>query len=121
MRLVIARWALPFPTPLVPIRGFVIGASVGNRGRGESAITFGSIPQDLVLVANEQNAVIGDSEAKVEIEFRAADEVRQAHAAEVPTYTPAFDVTPAYLVTGIITEHGIAAPQELSQLLGDLR
>jgi methylthioribose-1-phosphate isomerase len=29
---------------------------------------------------------------------------------------PAFDVTPARLVTGIITERGIAKPHELNQL-----
>ena len=48
------------------------------------------------------------SGAEVVIEERAADEVRQAHAASVPVYNPAFDVTPAHLVTGIITEHGIS-------------
>jgi methylthioribose-1-phosphate isomerase len=29
---------------------------------------------------------------------------------------PAFDVTPARLVTGIITERGLASPKKLSQL-----
>lgn len=33
-----------------------------------------------------------------------------------PAANPAFDVTPARLVTGIITEHGIAAPADLSDL-----
>ena len=31
---------------------------------------------------------------------------------------PAFDVTPAALVTGIITERGIAAPAALAELFG---
>ncbi|MEM1367445.1 MAG: S-methyl-5-thioribose-1-phosphate isomerase [Cyanobacteria bacterium P01_H01_bin.15] len=31
-------------------------------------------------------------------------------------YNPAFDVTPAHLVTGIITEHGVFNPAELHQL-----
>ncbi len=44
----------------------------------------------------------------VPIEERDADEVRMPHAADVPVYNPAFDVTPATLVTGIITEQGIA-------------
>jgi len=49
------------------------------------------------------------------IEERAADEVRKfggvATAPEdVPVYNPAFDVTPALLVAGIITEYGVARP-----------
>lgn len=38
------------------------------------------------------------------------DEVRQGHAAPVAAFNPAFDVTPAELVTGVITERGIARP-----------
>ena len=35
--------------------------------------------------------------------------------AEIPCYNPAFDVTPAELITAIITEYGIArAPYEES-------
>ena len=59
------------------------------------------------------------SGAEVTIEERLADEVRQQHAAQVNVYNPAFDVTPAELVTGIITEHGIARhADELQALLG---
>lgn len=51
----------------------------------------------------------------IPIEMRSADEVRQGFGAltapaEVACYTPAFDVTPAQLVQGIITEKGIIAP-----------
>ena len=56
----------------------------------------------------------------VEIEERSAGEVLGDHAARVPVRNPAFDVTPAELVSGIITEHGIArAPlaQTLAALL----
>jgi len=35
---------------------------------------------------------------------------------EVEFYNPAFDVTPAELITAIITEHGAFAPGELQQL-----
>jgi methylthioribose-1-phosphate isomerase len=35
----------------------------------------------------------------------------------VDFYNPAFDVTPAELITGIITEHGVFAPGELKQNL----
>ena len=46
--------------------------------------------------------------ADVTIEQRPAEEVLGDHAANVTARNPAFDVTPANLVSGIITEHGIA-------------
>ena len=58
----------------------------------------------------------------VKIEERAGDEVRQGHAAPVAAFNPAFDVTPAELVTGVITEHGIARPplaETLPRLLAE--
>ena len=49
----------------------------------------------------------------VAIEQRSDDEVRRGESAVVAAYNPAFDVTPARLVTGIITDRGIAeAPLE---------
>jgi methylthioribose-1-phosphate isomerase len=54
----------------------------------------------------------------VNIEERDVDEVLASHAARVNVYNPAFDVTPAQLVTGIITERGIAHnAQDLAQLM----
>ena len=50
------------------------------------------------------------SGAEVPIEERAEQEVRQEHAALVPAFNPAFDVTPAALVTAVITELGLAKP-----------
>jgi methylthioribose-1-phosphate isomerase len=51
----------------------------------------------------------------ITIESRAADEVRRVHGTAVApkgvdAYNPAFDVTPARLVTGIVTEIGVARP-----------
>jgi methylthioribose-1-phosphate isomerase len=46
--------------------------------------------------------------SEVPIEQRAAGEVLGGHAAAVKVSNPAFDVTPAALVAGIITERGIA-------------
>ncbi len=46
--------------------------------------------------------------ADVVIEQRHPDEVLGTAAARVAVHNPAFDVTPAALVTGIITENGIA-------------
>jgi methylthioribose-1-phosphate isomerase len=49
----------------------------------------------------------------IHIEQRHADEVLQVAGvglaeADTPVFNPAFDVTPAALVTGIITDRGIA-------------
>ena len=57
----------------------------------------------------------------VKIERRGEEEVRQGHAARVSAFNPAFDVTPAELVTAVITERGIARPplaESLPALLG---
>ncbi len=51
--------------------------------------------------------------SQIPIEERAADELG---AGDVPVANPAFDVTPANLITGIITEHGIVAPGELASV-----
>jgi len=53
--------------------------------------------------------------ADIPIEERDPDEVRRGFGrltapADCPVYNPAFDVTPAELITGIITEHGILRP-----------
>jgi len=50
--------------------------------------------------------------AQIPIEERAADELG---AGDVPVANPAFDVTPAALIGGIISERGIAAAGELEQ------
>jgi methylthioribose-1-phosphate isomerase len=56
-----------------------------------------------------------DSGDEIVIEERAAEEVRHAGGAlltadDTPCRNPAFDVTPAELVTALVTERGIAAP-----------
>jgi methylthioribose-1-phosphate isomerase len=53
--------------------------------------------------------------AKIPIEHRSGDEVRAGFGrltapAEVPVYSPAFDVTPASLISGIVTERGVIDP-----------
>jgi methylthioribose-1-phosphate isomerase len=55
--------------------------------------------------------------ADVPIEQRPASEVRGEHAADVPVNNPAFDVTPASLVSGIITERGVFAPADLASAM----
>ena len=59
---------------------------------------------------------------EIEIEERAADEVRHAGGAlltgaDTPCRNPAFDVTPAELVTALVTERGIAAPPTRASVL----
>ena len=76
-----------------------------------------------------------DGLADVPIEERDPREVREVagldaagrHATvriaadTTPVANPAFDITPAHLVTGIITERGVAAPAELSALFPERR
>ena len=52
------------------------------------------------------------SGAAIPIEERAADELG---AGEVPVVNPAFDVTPAALISGVVSERGIARAAELGQ------
>jgi methylthioribose-1-phosphate isomerase len=53
--------------------------------------------------------------ADIPIEVRDPDEVRRGFGrltapADVPVFTPAFDVTPAELVTAIVTDRGVVVP-----------
>jgi methylthioribose-1-phosphate isomerase len=57
---------------------------------------------------------------EIPIEQRNASEVTTIHGShpvapkDVPVYNPAFDVTPAEFITGIITERGVFKPGELA-------
>lgn len=78
---------------------------------------------------------IVDGLAEVPIEERSAAEVREVAGADAQgspsrvrvvdgatsVANPAFDVTPARLVTGLITERGVAAPGALASLFPDHR
>lgn len=62
------------------------------------------------------------SGTEIPIEERNPQEIYQVGfsricPAGVDFYNPAFDVTPAHLITGIITEHGVFSPAELSSKL----
>lgn len=48
----------------------------------------------------------------IRIEERAAAELG---AGNVPAINPAFDITPAHLISGIISERGVVIPEELAQ------
>lgn len=65
------------------------------------------------------------SGSEIPIEYRDAEEVRviqgrQVAPAGVSCYTPAFDVTPAELIAGIITERGIIRPVNADEVCGVL-
>ncbi|KAG1659346.1 Methylthioribose-1-phosphate isomerase [Nymphon striatum] len=58
----------------------------------------------------------------IPIEERSQDEIKTIGGTyiapkEINCWNPAFDVTPASLITGIITERGVYPPSELSKLL----
>lgn len=61
------------------------------------------------------------SGADIPIEQRNPAEVRTIHGSypiapnNVPVYNPAFDVTPAEIISGIITERGVFKPHELAK------
>ena len=59
--------------------------------------------------------------AEIPIEERSADEIRRLQGVvtapqDAPAYNPAFDVTPAELITGIITEYGVIKPPYLENI-----
>ncbi len=63
--------------------------------------------------------------SRIPIEERAADEVitwggHRTGPAEVPVWNPAFDVTPAALVTAIITDRGVYAPAAVAETVHPL-
>ncbi len=58
------------------------------------------------------------SGAEVIIEQRAAEEVLGTRAAEVPVYNPAFDVTPARLVSSLVTDRGRVEHPAETDLIG---
>jgi methylthioribose-1-phosphate isomerase len=56
--------------------------------------------------------------ARIPVEERDAEEVRtfqgcRAARPDVPVFNPAFDITPARLITAFITEHGVIKPHRL--------
>jgi methylthioribose-1-phosphate isomerase len=66
------------------------------------------------------------SGAQIPIEQRDPEEVacgwgRRTAPENVAVYNPAFDVTPAELLAGIITERGVIAPDRLAQVFGSKR
>ncbi len=94
-----------------------------------------AIPFYAALPNSTIDATLNDAFRQIEIEERSDTEVRSViglqgnNALEcapvlildhkTPVFNPAFDITPARLVTGIITEHGVFAPAQLATAIED--
>ena len=103
---------MPSSTPLDPDLLLTLLA-VARRGSISAAARELDLSQPAVTarVRRLEDAVRGAGD-EVPIEQRASEEVRGEHAADVAVANPAFDVTPARLVSGLITEHGIFEASE---------
>ena len=99
-------------TDRVTANGDVVN-KIGTLGVAVLAHHFG-VPFYVACPSSTFDANTPDG-ASVPIEQRAPGEVIGEHGAHVPVSNPAFDVTPARLVAGIVTEVGILKPQELRQ------
>ncbi len=92
---------------------------IGTYGLAQLAAAHG-IPFYVAAPSSTFDLQI-DSGEHIPIEQRAADEVaaplgRRAAPDGVAVYNPAFDVTPARLITAIVCEHGIIRPVDREQI-----
>jgi len=76
-----------------------------------------NIPFYVAAAMNTIDATTSDGDA-IAIEERGADEVTVIGGVRIApegatVYNPAFDITPAALITGIITERGVFSPAEI--------
>jgi methylthioribose-1-phosphate isomerase len=86
---------------------------IGTYGVAVAAKAHG-VPFYVAAPVSTFDLTIADG-SLIPIEERDPDEIRcgfgyRTAPAEVRVYNPAFDVTPAELITGIVTEHGIISP-----------
>jgi len=105
--------------------GLVITGADRIAANGDTANKIGTYGLAVVAAAHEVpfyvaaprstfDLAIPDGSA-IPIEMRSEDEVRKGFGrvtvpAEARCYNPAFDVTPARLIRGIVTERGIIEP-----------
>ena len=91
--------------------------------RSRSPRAAAGIPFVVAGPASSIDAALPDGD-RIEIEERDADEVlalRRRHRRRRrarPCRNPAFDVTPAGLVTALVTERGVAAPPTAASIAG---
>ena len=90
-----------------------VANKIGTFSHAVAASRFG-VPFYVAAPTSTIDIATSDGE-RIEIENRDPDEVQQldlrtSHPGPVEVWNPAFDVTPAELVTGIITERGVLRP-----------
>ena len=122
-------------TPTGRIRACIVGAD-RITARGDAANKIGTYALAVLANAHDVPFYVAapsstfdlalDDGADIPIEERAADEVLrplgvQAAPAGARAYNPAFDVTPARLIRGIVTERGVIAPVTRENVLAMLR
>src|SRR4051812_46904526 len=101
-----------------------VANKVGTYGHALAAAAAG-VPFVVAGPTSSIDLLAVDGDA-IEVEERDADEVRRIRDAEVmpsgtPVRNPAFDVTPAELVTALVTERGVAAPPTAESVAGLVR
>jgi methylthioribose-1-phosphate isomerase len=111
-----------------PIAAVVVGADRVARN-GDTANKIGTYQLALIAQAHGVPFYIAaplstidpsmDNGEQIKIEERSADEVTTINGQRISpigiqVWNPAFDVTPANLITGIITDQGTFAPEELT-------
>jgi methylthioribose-1-phosphate isomerase len=98
-----------------------VANKVGTYGLALAARAAG-IPFVVAGPSSSVDMALADGDG-IEIEERGADEVREAGGALLtvpgtPCRNPAFDVTPAELVTALVTERGVARPVSRETVAG---
>ena len=98
-----------------------VANKVGTYGLALAASAAG-IPFVVAGPTSSVDPAIPDGDA-IEIEERDPGEVRSVSGRlvtlpDTPVRNPAFDVTPAALVTALVTERGIAAPPAAATVAG---
>ena len=127
----VADGALPSRLRLGDIACALVGADriaangdvankVGTYGLALAARAHG-VPLYVLAPTSTIDSAVPDG-AAIPIELRGADEVTgwrgvRAAAEGVAVWNPAFDVTPAELVTAIVTDRGVVPPGQLSRLM----
>jgi methylthioribose-1-phosphate isomerase len=97
-----------------------VANKVGTYGLALAARAHG-VPLYVLAPTSTIDPAVPDG-ASIPIELRGADEVTtwrgvRAAAAGVAVWNPAFDVTPAELVTAIVTDRGVVPPGQLARLM----
>ena len=97
-----------------------VANKVGTYALALAARAHG-VPLYVLAPSSTVDLAVPDGSA-IPIELRSAEEVTgwrgvPAAAGGVPAWNPAFDVTPAALVSAIVTDRGVVPPGQLSRLM----